>query len=242
MRLLAAAYAVFVALAMPAILWAAEDAPPATTTTPTPTATTPAPATTPAQPPPTTPTELAPAPSDPAPAQASSTPSAKGAADEPRKVEADVARSEPVARTAASGGVTIEDFAFAPRTITIDAGDTVTWTNRDEVVHTATADDGSFDTGNIGRGQRRSETFDDPGTYPYHCTPHPEMTATVVVRDASAGDSSGNEPTATPSGSSGSSGSFGSTLPATGLQVGIVALGGVLLLAGGALLRRRLEN
>lgn len=78
--------------------------------------------------------------------------------------------------------IEIKDFAFGPKTITIKSGDSVTWTNRDSVGHTATADDeGGFDTGLLDKDESKTITFDKPGTYPYHCTPHPNMKAEVVV-------------------------------------------------------------
>jgi len=85
---------------------------------------------------------------------------------------------------AASRGVAIQDFAFSPRTVEIRAGDTVTWTNRDSVAHTATAQNGSFDNGLLSDGESGSVRFRVPGTYRYLCTPHPDMTGTVIVRAA----------------------------------------------------------
>jgi plastocyanin len=82
---------------------------------------------------------------------------------------------------AATHAVTIADFAFAPATVTITVGDTVTWTNEDPVVHTATSTSGAFDTGELGQGESSSVTFTTPGTYPYRCTPHPNMTGQVIV-------------------------------------------------------------
>jgi len=82
-----------------------------------------------------------------------------------------------------SASVTIRDFEFDPQTVTIRAGGTVTWTNEGPSVHTATADDGAFDSGNLNRGDSFTQTFDEPGTYPYHCTPHPFMTAEVIVEE-----------------------------------------------------------
>jgi len=84
---------------------------------------------------------------------------------------------------AASGEqVTISDFKFAPETVTVSAGTTVTWTNADSTQHTATADDGSFDSGVLAQNATYSETFDTPGTYTYHCTIHPNMVGTVTVQ------------------------------------------------------------
>jgi len=68
------------------------------------------------------------------------------------------------------------------KTETVAAGTTVTFTNKDLTSHSATADDGtSFDTGLIGQNESATVTFDTPGTYTYHCTPHPTMKATIVV-------------------------------------------------------------
>ena len=77
--------------------------------------------------------------------------------------------------------VDISGFAFGPAELQIAAGTTVTWTNQDAASHTVTADDGSFDSGNLTTGQTFSQTFDTPGTYTYHCNIHPSMTATIVV-------------------------------------------------------------
>ena len=88
---------------------------------------------------------------------------------------------------AATRSVAIAEFAFAPSSITINVGDRVRWTNSDAVGHTATATNGSFDTGNIDQGQTASVTFTQPGTYQYICTPHPTMTGTIRVRAAGAG-------------------------------------------------------
>ncbi len=77
--------------------------------------------------------------------------------------------------------VWIRGMAFGPSTITISAGTTITWTNKDAVAHTVTSDNGLFDSGSIPGNSTYSRQFSTPGTYPYHCTPHPAMTATVVV-------------------------------------------------------------
>jgi plastocyanin len=77
--------------------------------------------------------------------------------------------------------VIIEGFAFTPESLEITAGTTVTWTNNDAAMHTATADDGSFDTGAISQGESASVTFDEPGTYTYVCSFHPGMEGTIIV-------------------------------------------------------------
>jgi len=91
------------------------------------------------------------------------------------------------AALAAEESVTIQGFAFGPASLTIDAGDTVTWTNEDGVGHTATQDGGGFDTGTIAAGASDSIAFDEAGTFPYHCTIHPAMTGTITVRAAGGG-------------------------------------------------------
>jgi amicyanin len=82
--------------------------------------------------------------------------------------------------------VAIADFAFGPATLTITVGDTVTWTNEDAVVHTATSVNGAFDSGDLEQGASYSLTFTTPGTYDYLCTPHPSMTGRIVVVAAAA--------------------------------------------------------
>ena len=77
--------------------------------------------------------------------------------------------------------VEIVNFAFAPQTLEIAAGTTVTFVNNDTSPHTATADDGSFDTGAIDPGASAEATFDTPGTYTYICSFHPNMTGTIIV-------------------------------------------------------------
>ena len=92
---------------------------------------------------------------------------------------------------AATRSVTIAGFAYHPAAITVNVGDRVVWTNSDSVGHTATADNGSFDTGNIPSGGSRGVTFTAAGTYAYYCVPHPSMRGTVVVRAATAGAGGG---------------------------------------------------
>jgi plastocyanin len=77
--------------------------------------------------------------------------------------------------------VVIEDYTYVPGDVTIQAGGSVTWTNQDSVQHNAGADDGSFEGPLLSRGESFTQVFDTPGTYPYHCTPHPYMKATVTV-------------------------------------------------------------
>jgi plastocyanin len=85
----------------------------------------------------------------------------------------------------AEPAVTIVEFAFQPSTITITAGQTVVWTNRGEQNHTVTADDGSFDSGELEPNDAFGNLFEQPGTFTYHCALHPDtMRGTVVVEAA----------------------------------------------------------
>jgi plastocyanin len=78
--------------------------------------------------------------------------------------------------------VVIQGFAYAPNPITVAKGSSITWTNKDAVAHTATADDGSWDTGSIAAGASKSVTFANAGTFAYHCTLHPMMKASLIVQ------------------------------------------------------------
>jgi plastocyanin len=77
--------------------------------------------------------------------------------------------------------VFIQGMSFTPATITVTAGTTITWTNKDGYAHTVTSDSKIFDSGNLASGSTFSYTFATAGTYPYHCGIHTSMTATVVV-------------------------------------------------------------
>jgi plastocyanin len=83
--------------------------------------------------------------------------------------------------TPQSNAVDITGFAFSPETLTISIGDTVAWTNKESATHTATADGGEFDSGNLGNGDTFSHTFTAAGTYTYYCKIHTSMTATIIV-------------------------------------------------------------
>lgn len=98
--------------------------------------------------------------------------------------------SSPAETEVAGGGklersvkVNIADFAYEPDPVRIQTGGKVIWQNVDPAPHTATADDGSFDTGTIEQGKLKSETFKEPGTYTYFCEVHPTMHGTVEVVD-----------------------------------------------------------
>lgn len=77
--------------------------------------------------------------------------------------------------------VDIEGYAFQPVEITISVGSTVTWYNKDADIHTVTAVDQTFNSGNMALGDTFSYTFEEPGTFDYYCIPHPYMTGKVIV-------------------------------------------------------------
>jgi plastocyanin len=93
-------------------------------------------------------------------------------------------RPNPAGGGAGVTGTAVEmrQMAFAPQRLEVTAGTTVEWTNRDQVEHTITASDGSWDSGLIAPGATWRRTFDTPGTYAVHCTPHPFMKGEIVVR------------------------------------------------------------
>jgi len=95
-------------------------------------------------------------------------------------------KSSPTGPSGSGGGtgnvVTISNMAYSPSPLTVSKGTTVTWKNNDSVAHTATADDASFDTGNIPANSTSSGvTFNQAGTFAYHCTYHSGMHGTITV-------------------------------------------------------------
>ncbi len=83
--------------------------------------------------------------------------------------------------TPGTNEVWIQGMAFNPSAITVTAGTTITWTNKDGFAHTVTSNTGLFDSGTINSNGTYSHLFATAGTFPYHCTIHPSMTASVVV-------------------------------------------------------------
>jgi plastocyanin len=93
--------------------------------------------------------------------------------------------TSPMAAMAQDAGpvtVLIKDFDYAPMDVTIPAGGSVTWTNRDGEPHTVTSVEGLFRSGALDQDQSFTFTFAKPGTYAYLCSIHPKMRATVTVR------------------------------------------------------------
>jgi plastocyanin len=78
--------------------------------------------------------------------------------------------------------VFIQGMAFSPSSITVSAGTTVTWTNKDAIAHTVTSLTNLFNSGNLNSGGTFSYTFATAGSYSYYCSIHPTMTATVTVQ------------------------------------------------------------
>ncbi|WP_052172691.1 cupredoxin family copper-binding protein [Nocardia sp. BMG111209] len=95
---------------------------------------------------------------------------------------ATAAASAPASAPAPGGpAVTIDNFAFAPATLTVRVGSTVTWTNHDEEPHTVVSGDGTLHSPGMGTGATYSFTFTKAGTVDYVCSIHPFMHGTVVV-------------------------------------------------------------
>ena len=82
--------------------------------------------------------------------------------------------------------ITMQKASFVPTQATVAVGTRVTWTNSDDIPHSATADDKRFDSGAIMPGKSFTWTADRAGSATYHCIFHPSMTATLNVRSASA--------------------------------------------------------
>jgi plastocyanin len=82
----------------------------------------------------------------------------------------------------ATNAVKIDNFVFGPQTITVPVGTTVTWTNSDDIPHTAVSTDGVFKSKVMDTDEKFSYTFTKAGTYSYFCSIHPKMTGQVVVK------------------------------------------------------------
>jgi plastocyanin len=158
------------------------------------------------------------------------------------------------AHLAADPGDTISDFKFTPATVTIHTGDTITWTNDGPSEHTATASNGSFNTGILKKGQSASHTFTQPGTYAYICTIHPWMHGTIVVEASTTTTTTTTTPTSTtPTSTTPSTGSTtpstsssdqssGATLPMTGFDLDATWIAGIVFIGAAILIRRKLRT
>lgn len=83
---------------------------------------------------------------------------------------------------AATAEVKIDNFSFGPATLTVAPGTTVTWVNHDDIPHTVVSTDSLFKSKVLDTDEKFSFTFTKAGSYPYFCSIHPKMTATVVVK------------------------------------------------------------
>lgn len=102
----------------------------------------------------------------------------ESSAEQPESTESEPA---PSGEASKSEKVDIVEFTYQPDPVVVQAGGKVIWQNQDTAPHTATADDGSFDTGTIEKGKIGSETFKEAGTFTYFCAIHPTMHGTVEV-------------------------------------------------------------
>ena len=84
--------------------------------------------------------------------------------------------------SAANVAIKIDNFVFGPQAITVPVGTTVTWTNSDDIPHTAVSTDGVFKSKVMDTDEKFSYTFTKAGTYSYYCSVHPKMTGQVVVK------------------------------------------------------------
>jgi hypothetical protein len=137
------------------------------------------------------------------------------------------------------------DFSYSPTTVTVNSGDTVTWTNAGpDEPHTATGD--GFDTGTVAVGASGSATFNEPGTFPYTCTLHPDLmngTVEVLAADTDDQEDEGAAEAAAPGSEAAAvaapdAAGTASKLPSTGLVALPLAVIGLALLALGVRLRR----
>jgi plastocyanin len=84
--------------------------------------------------------------------------------------------------TAQTRTISIRGFKFFPNTLTVNVGDTIEWKNADIVPHTVTAVDKSFSSGDIAPGDTWRFVAKKAGSFPYACTPHPNMKARLIVQ------------------------------------------------------------
>jgi plastocyanin len=78
--------------------------------------------------------------------------------------------------------VTIDNFSFTPMELTISAGTTVTWINKDDVPHIVVSIDHKFKSHALDTDEKFSFAFQDPGTYEYFCSVHPKMVGKITVK------------------------------------------------------------
>ncbi len=91
-------------------------------------------------------------------------------------------RASPAVATVPVTVASIHGFAFDPPQLEVAVGTRVTWTNQDPAPHTVTADDGAFASAPLDPSASFSWTFEQAGTFAYHCAVHPSMQGTIVVK------------------------------------------------------------
>ncbi len=90
--------------------------------------------------------------------------------------------SDEAAQVSEVSEVSIESFLFGPADLTVSVGDTIRWTNNEAgIPHDTTADDGLWESATLRPGDQFEFTFNEPGTYTYFCSIHPDMRATITV-------------------------------------------------------------
>jgi plastocyanin len=99
----------------------------------------------------------------------------------PGVTETTESKPAPSGEASKSEKVDIIEFTYQPDPVVVQTGGKVVWQNQDAAPHTATADDGSWDTGTIEKGKIGSETFKEAGSFAYFCEIHPDMRGTVEV-------------------------------------------------------------
>jgi plastocyanin len=90
------------------------------------------------------------------------------------------ARSEEVKSSPAQ--ISVDNFTFAPNTLTVPVNSTVTWVNKDDIPHVIASNDGLFKSKALDTDDKYSYTFNKAGTYAYYCSVHPKMVGTIVVQ------------------------------------------------------------
>ena len=78
--------------------------------------------------------------------------------------------------------IRVDNFTFAPDTVTVPVNGTVTWVNKDDIPHVIASNDGVFKSKALDTDQEFSYTFTKAGTYPYYCSIHPKMVGKIVVQ------------------------------------------------------------
>lgn len=148
---------------------------------------------------------------------------------------------------AAAAGVSMVDDDFNPSSVTVTPGESITFSNAGESPHTATADNGTFNTGTVEPGASATVSIDAPGTYRYFCRFHGAaggigMSGTITVTGGAAedpGDPAGEAPGDQAGGGVATTGGTPPDLPQTATPLPVLAGAGVVLMATGLWVGRR---